>query len=306
PYDRARPLRRAIWTFATNSRLALFAARVGRAGDEIRFTGSPPLLLSWLVPLNLFLRRRLVYRITDFHPECSIAARGRATVGLRLALAWTRFLRRRVQLFEVLGEDACRRLVESGVARERIEVVRLGAPVEIGPETEPLPRPPELAGKTILLYSGNFGVAHDEATFVEGYRRHHRDGSGRVVLWLNATGVGADRVEAALRAENLPCHRSSPVALELLARLLVTPDAHLVTLRAPFWGYVVPSKIFGCLDSLLDLLFVGPEESDVHRLASARLLPEAYARVAPGDVAGVALALERIADRSGRVQPLRS
>ena len=32
-------------------------------------------------------------------------------------------------------------------------------------------------------------------TFVEGYRRHHREGSGRVALWLNATGAKADRVE---------------------------------------------------------------------------------------------------------------
>jgi hypothetical protein len=296
-YDRTRPLRRALWTAVTNCRLALCALH---PSDEIRFSGSPPLLASWLVPLNFLLRHRLVYRITDFHPECSIAARGRSSPGLDLLLGWTRFLRRRVDRVEVLGEDARRRLAESGVRPERIEVVRLGAPVEVGPDTVPLPRPAELAGRAILLYSGNFGVAHDEGTFVEGYRRHHREGSGRVALWLNAVGAGAERVEAALRAENLPFVRSRPVPLDRLASLLVTPDAHLVTLRAPFWGYVVPSKIFGCLDSGRDLLFVGPEESDVHRLASERLPPEAYARVASGDAAGVAAALERIADRGSR------
>ena len=33
-------------------------------------TGSPPFLLHFVVSLNLVLRRRLIYRITDFHPEC--------------------------------------------------------------------------------------------------------------------------------------------------------------------------------------------------------------------------------------------
>ena len=68
----------------------------------------------------------------------------------------------------------------------------------------------------MLLYSGNFGVAHDDATFVDGYERHHRQGSGRVVLWLNATGAKADRVEQELRRRGLPVHRSLPVALEEL------------------------------------------------------------------------------------------
>ena len=47
-------------------------------------------------------------------------------------------------------------------------------------------------------------------TFIEGYRRHHREhreGSGSVGLWLNATGAKADRVEEILRREGLPVHR---------------------------------------------------------------------------------------------------
>jgi len=51
-----------------------------RWADEILFTGSPPLLLHWIAPLNVLLRKRLIYRITDFHPECLMAASARPSV----------------------------------------------------------------------------------------------------------------------------------------------------------------------------------------------------------------------------------
>jgi hypothetical protein len=294
-YDRARFGRRALWTLATDLALVRRAWRFLRRADEVRFTGSPPLLIHFLVPANRLLGRRLVYRIADFHPECLIAELGRTPLALRLLLARTRRLRRRVDRFEVLGECQRRRLVESGVAAERIALVPLASPVVIDAGTAPLPRPESLAGRVVLLYSGNFGVAHDDATFVEGYRRHHAEGSGRVALWLNATGAKADRVEARLRELGLPVHRSRPVPLAELARLLVTPDAHLVTLRDAFVGYVLPSKVWGCLESGKPILYVGSAASDVHRLCAAREGAERYQRAEVGDPAGVAAALEAIA-----------
>lgn len=294
PLDRGRNLRRALWTARLNTRLVRRAWRELRRADEILFTGAPPFLVHWLVPLNLLLRKQLVYRITDFHPECLIAELGRAPWPLRLLGAWTRRLRRRVDRFEVLGEDQRRRLREQGIAAERIELKRDPSPVEIPPGTEPLPRPPALAGRLVLLYSGNFGVAHDDATFVDGYRRHHREGSGRVVLWLNATGAKAERVEARLRELALPLHRTRPMPLADLPRLLVTPDAHLITLRDEFVGYVLPSKVYGCLASGRPILFVGSAASDVHALAEASV---GYLRAEVGDAAGVAAALEKLAER---------
>jgi hypothetical protein len=76
----------------------------------------------------------------------------------------------------------------------------------------------------------------------------------------------------------------------------VTPDAHLVTLLDPFVGYVMPSKVFGCLASGRPLLFVGSAASDVDRLARASALGARYLRADSGDAAGVVLALERLAD----------
>jgi hypothetical protein len=300
-YDRANLRTRAIWTARTNLGLLWAVRRELRAADEILFTGSPPFLLHFVTAANLLLGKRLVYRITDFHPECLMAEISETRpvpAALRAFHRLTVALRRRVDRFEVLGEDQRRRLHEIGIPDERIVLKRDPSPVEIPPGIPPLERPPELDGRALLLYSGNFGVAHDHETFVAGYRLHHRAGSGRVGLWLNATGARADRVERALRDENLPLHRSLPVALELLPRLLVTPDAHLITLRDPFVGYVLPSKIYGCLASGRDLLYIGSPLSDVHSLAAAALPSAAYTRVDTGDAEEVARALETIADRT--------
>jgi hypothetical protein len=299
-YDRGDLVARALWTLRTNLTLAWRLRRELRESDEILFTGSPPFMIQLLVPLNLLLRRRLTYRITDFYPECLMAERERVPLWLRALQRVTIALRRRVDRIEILGQDQRERLLAQGIPAERLALKRDPSPVAIPAGTEPLAPPAELAGRVLLLYSGNFGVAHDYATFGEAYRRHHREGSGRVGLWLNATGSGADALAAFLEREQLPFHRSRPGALEALPRLLVTPAAHLVTLKDAFVGYVLPSKVHACVLSGRDLLFVGSERSDVHLLSAAGLPAEAYYRVDAGDVAGVCGALEAIADRADR------
>lgn len=309
-YDRADLRARALWTARTNLGLLWRARRFLLAADEILITGSPPFLLHFAVPLAMLLRKRLTYRITDFHPECLLAEIGesgrRVPRSLRAFHRLTLALRRRVDAFEVLGEDQRQRLLEQGIPAGRIVLKRDPSPVEIPDGAAPLERPPELADHCLLLYSGNFGVAHDDQTFVAGYRLHHRQGSGRVRLWLNATGARADRFERALRDEGLPVHRSRPLPLELLPRLLVTADAHLITLRDPFVGYVMPSKVYACLESRRPILYVGSRSSDIHLLCS-RQAPApgspagaGYTQVEVGDAEGLARALEEIADRAER------
>ena len=83
--------------------------------------------------------------------------------------------------------------------------------------------------------------------------------------------------------------------LDQLASLLVTADAQLITLRAPFWGYVLPSKVYGCIDSGKSILYIGPEESDVHLLCDTKTTPGWYARAANGDAQAVFDALEQLA-----------
>ena len=295
PVPRGSLVGRMLWTIATNLRLILAAFGPLRAADGILFTGSPPFLIHLLAPLRLLWRGRLVYRITDFHPECLIAARDRPSRALGLLLGLTNFWRRKVDGFEVLGEDQRRRLTQTGIPADRIALVRDGSPVSFAGDTQVEPLPAELAGKCVLLYSGNYGVAHEVETVARGYELHHKSGSGRVRLWLSATGAGAEDLAARFETAGLPFHRSSPVPLERLSGLLRAPAAHLVTLRDAFVGYVMPSKIYACIESGKPVLFVGSAASDVDLLAAPA--PAGYWRVPCGDADGFAAALEEMADR---------
>ena len=171
-YDKTSLARRLLWTAKINTRLLWSIRRRLRSADTILFTGSPPYLIHWVAPINLLLRKKLIYRITDFHPECLMAQRQSSGFALRLLYRLTMAWRRRVDEFEVLGNDQLQRLVEAGIPQSRIRLKRDPSPTRFEAHTKPLPRPAAADGKLLLLYSGNWGVAHDYATFLAGYELH--------------------------------------------------------------------------------------------------------------------------------------
>ena len=291
-YRKQKFAARLLWTILSNVLLLGAAFGAIRRADAVLFTGSPPLMLHFIAPLNTVLRKRLIYRIMDFHPECLIAARGRSGLLLGVVLRLTYFWRRRVDAFEALGADQARRLKEMGIPEECIRIKPNPSPVTFLPGLDPLPLPNELCGGCgFILYSGNWGVAHDENTFIEAYSEYFRHSKLGLRFWLNATGAKADCVERELRARGVPVYRSNLLPLEQLPQLLLAADVHLVTLRDAFVGYVLPSKIHACIESSKRILFVGSQDSDVHLLASRALPAGGYFQVDVGDVDGLVKAL---------------
>src|SRR5262245_54208204 len=82
-YNKQKFVARLLWTMVSNVLLLAAAFRTMWRADTILFTGSPPLMVHFIAPLNLLLKKQLIYRITDFHPECAIAERGRAGPALQ-------------------------------------------------------------------------------------------------------------------------------------------------------------------------------------------------------------------------------
>jgi hypothetical protein len=284
-YNKQSFANRLVWTVVSNLLLLRAAFRAIRQAHSVLFTGSPPLMLHFLAPLNVFIRKRLIYRITDFHPECLIAERGQAGFLPKALLRLTQFWRRRVDMFEVLGLDQARRLAEIGIPEERICLKRDPSPVVFSPGLRPLSLPEPLRdGSGVILYSGNWGVAHDDDTFIEAYSEYYRQSRRGLRFWLNAVGAKADHVENELRRRGIFVYRTRPVPLEQVPQLLVTADVHLITLRDAFVGYVLPSKVHACIESGKRIIFVGSESSDVHLLASRALSPLNYRRVGVGEV----------------------
>ena len=130
-YKKQKFVARLVWTVISNVLLLAAAFRAMRRADAVLFTGSPPLMVHFIAPLNFLLRKQLIYRITNFHPECAIAEKGRSGPVLHLLLRLTHFWRRRIDAFQVLGVDQARRLTDSGIVEGRIRLKRDPSPVNI-------------------------------------------------------------------------------------------------------------------------------------------------------------------------------
>lgn len=296
PFLKTSPIQRLLWAARANTRLIWATIKNPRSRNaELVFTGSPPFMLYFSFLAKALRGCRLIYRITDFYPEVLLAAWGRKPLLFRPLESITWFLRRQVDEFQVLGEDQRRVLLAGGIAPERITLKRDVTPVPVTGREAPARRPVKLQGFRVILYSGNFGVAHDVETVRRGLLRHHAAGSGRFGLWLNASGSAVDDLAASLRAEGMPVAVSPPCQLDALPGVLAAADVHLISLKANFAGYVLPSKLYGCLSSKRPILFVGPRSSDIHLLCSEdpTLL---YRQVDNDDVEAFAKALDDLAE----------
>jgi hypothetical protein len=294
-YDKSNNLRRLLWTLRTNLRLiseVIVNPRSVRA--EVLFTGSPPFMLPFSFIAKVIRRAKLTYRITDFFPEVIAANSPQRSVFLSILTHAIWMLRRRVDSFQVLGEDQRRLLLAGGIPSERIIMKRDVSPVVISGDERPAKRPDELGSGLVILYSGNYGVAHDCNTVIEGLVKYHNRMPKRPFsLWLNASGARVDQVKNSLRENGIPVAHTYPAPLSELPSILAAADVHLITLRPEFAGIVLPSKVYSCISSRRPVLFVGPKSSDVHLLCLDSGVP--YEQVDPGDAVGFADSLERLA-----------
>jgi hypothetical protein len=296
-YDKSKNLHRLLWTLRTNLRLiSEVIVNPHSLRAEVLFTGSPPFMLPFSFIAKVFRRAKLTYRITDFFPEVISANSSKPSVLLSVLKRVIWMLRRHVDSFQVLGEDQRRLLLAGGIPPERIIMKRDVSPVVISGDERPAKRPDELGAGLVILYSGNYGVAHDSETVIEGLVTYYsRVPKHPFSLWLNASGAKVDQVEQRLHENGIPVARTSPAPLSELPSILAAADAHLITLRPEFVGIVLPSKVYSCISSRRPILFVGPRGSDVHLLCLASGVP--YEQVDSGDAVAFADALERLAAR---------
>src|ERR1700730_895658 len=295
-YDKSRNLKRLLWTLRTNFRLIFQVIRSPHSRRaEVLFTGSPPFMLLFSFGAKLFRGAKLTYRITDFFPEVVVAGESGNSALLHMLQRIIWMLRRKVDRFQVLGEDQRQLLLKGGIAPERIVLKRDVSTGYVSGNEKPAQRPDGLGTGPELLYSGNYGVPHEADTGVEGLAEHYRRRpSSPFSLWLNASGARVDAMEQRLRSENIGVARTAPAPLDELPSILAAADVHLITLRPEFVGIVLPSKVYGCISSRRPILFVGPTSSDVHLLCSQADNLQ-YEQIDPGDVAGFADALDRLA-----------
>ena len=212
-YDnKAATARRLLWTIWVNTRLVVRLWGVMRNVDTILFTWQP----ASVPALDRAGQPRAPQRARLPHNGLPPGVRHRSTgkcralsqraLSAHLVLAPTRLSVRGARRGSDRAPRRDRDRARSDLAEARSFANRdFSRHTTIGPTRR-------LSRQVAAALFGNWGFAHDVTTFVEGYRRHHAEGSGRFVLWLDAVGANAARVASALTEAAVAAHPQRPGA----------------------------------------------------------------------------------------------
>jgi glycosyltransferase involved in cell wall biosynthesis len=278
--------KRARWRRAADfaSFLAACALRLALAPrqDAVVALTSPP-LISTLGALFARLKGgEFYFWVMDLNPDEAIAA-GWLKADSLTSRALQRLLRyglRRARKVFVLDRFMKARVLAKGVAEDTIEVV---APWS---HDEALGRDPEgreafraehgLAGKFVVMYSGNHSPCHPLDTLLAAAER--LSAHEEIAFCFVGGGSEHEKVKAFAEARGLKNVKTLPYQpLEKLSASLSAADAHAVVMGEPFRGIVHPCKIYNVLALGVPVLYVGPAESHVTDIA-ARVADAAYTR----------------------------
>ena len=275
---------------------ALVKSLTVRRPDVVVCLTTPPFLAmaGWL--LRLLRRSRFVYWVMDLYPDVAVAdgLLKPGSLSTRLFERLNRFCLRRADRVVVVGRCMMRRVVEKGVDRGHLVHIGVWADHE---EVDPLPRDRNpfrkqwhLDDRTVVMYSGNFGIAYEIETMCDAARR--LDDDERLRFVFVGGGKRKAEVERYVERHHLGARIEPYQPREDLDALLSCADVHLVTLKPGFEGLTVPCKLFGIMAAARPVIFVGPPGSEI-----ARVIEESEAGhvVEPGDVEGLVDSISTLA-----------
>ncbi len=273
-----------------------FSAMLALPKPDVLFVEStPPLILVGAAVASRLRGVPLVHVVQDLYPEVAevlgaLRQKGLIAEALRSLHRWALH---RVKGVIVLGRDMAARVkLTYSVPSERITIIPNWADLDsLRYAQEDVARLKEswgLAGKRVVMYSGNLGRAHLFGEVLDLAERW-RDRTDIVILCVGS-GQGWNAVAAARDRRGLSNVLLRPYqdrAAGRLARLRGRAPDHA---EARDLGLIVPSKLYGIMAVQRPTVFLGPVTSEV-----ALTLSETGAGsvVAPGDVDGLEAALGR-------------
>lgn len=290
------------WYYVRATALGLF----GRRYDVVIALTTPPYIAMAGLIMKRLRGSRLVYWLMDIYPDVMVAhgmLRERSLLHRVLRRLHLHILNR-ADATIALGRCMRDRLVAQGAAADSIEIVRPWSPA---PEIDRTPRESNpyrsewrIGDRLLVMYSGNFGLAHDVRTFLEAAER--LKDNDRIRFAFVGGGNRQPEVEAFVRDRTLNnCLIAPYQPLEKLPSLLAAADVHLVTMAEGMEGLVVPSKFFGVAGAARPTLFIGPESSEIARCVVDWECGQVF-RV--GDSVNLASAIERWAAQPEALQAM--
>jgi glycosyltransferase involved in cell wall biosynthesis len=303
PFTRASHWRRAL------SYLSLYPALLGRAWclprhDIVVTMTDPPLLavVGWLIALSK--RSTAVHWAQDLYPELAEEL-GVLPLGgwMANALRWlSNMALGRCHTIVAVGRCMRERLIRRNVDPRRIQVIPNWGHEPWKGSTNGFRQEHELEGRFVVMYSGNFGLAHPFEVIIEAISRM-QSSHPHVLFLFVGEGPRLEWVKQEVAARNLKHVKFLPFQpRERLAETLGAADVHLATMESNLCGLVVPSKVSGVLAAGRACLFVGPPDSEAARLIREHDYGEVIA-----EASGETLAARLIAwcEQPERLQRLR-
>ncbi len=268
--------------------------------DVVISLTTPPVISLIGTAIKMFKGSRHFIWEHDLYPDVALDLRYFKPKGLadRVVGLLADFSRRHADGVIALGECMKQRLLARGIPASQIHIVDNWANATA---IQPMPRPGNQK-ELVLLYSGNFGLAHDIDTLA-GAMLALRPAEGELSRFrFLFVGSGEKRKQLSdfCESNHIPSLELRPyVPRDQLSEGLAAGDVGLVTQHEICCGSVVPSKVYGILAAGRPVLFIGP------RAATPALIVERHGcgwQIDPGDVTGLTHLLRLLADRPEMVQ----
>ena len=292
--------------FAVFYVLAMFKALTLKRFDVAVCFTTPPFisLVGWV--LRTLRGTKFVYWVMDMYPDvpvvCGVMKEG--ALSTRFFEAVDRFCLRRADRVVVLGRCMRERVLAKGADPEKVEHIGVWSDQSevkpIGREHNEYTERWGLDGKFVVMYSGNFGLAHDVRTMLEAAERLESDDRFRFLF------VGGGKKKAEVEAFVQDRGLTNAVVdgyqpREKLDHSLSCPDVHLATMIPGAEGLIVPCKLFGIMAAGRPTVFIGSPKSELALVLRENGCGEV---VEPGEVETLVEVLRGLADDPGRVRSM--
>ena len=274
---------------------------------------TPPFIAGVGLMTRLVRRSKCVCWLMDVYPDVAVASGvlKENSLATRFFDRLNRYILRRADLTVVLGRCMRDRVLAKGAPEDRVKLIPVWADttgiVRLRRADNPYRETFNTAKSLCVMYSGNWGIAHDADTICNAMldvaQNPPRDANDKKIsIRFVFVGGGKRRpeVEAFIAEHDLGRIAAyyDYVPRSDIGQSLGAADIHLMTVREGMEGMIVPSKLFGVMAAGKPSLYIGSFESEI-----ARILIETNSGICfrQGDSAGLADAIRELArDPIGR------
>jgi len=272
--------------------------------DVVMALTSPP-LISLLGALYVKLKGgRFIFWVMDLNPDEAVAAGwlNEHSATARILAGLLNFSLHTADEVVVLDRFMRKRVMKKGVPEAKISMIPPWAHSDVvryDPDGRLAFRDRHgLAGKYVVMYSGNHSPCHPLTTVLQAAQR--LAGHPEIVFCFVGGGSEFPTVANFASAHRLPNIRCLPYQpLADLSASLSAADLHVVVMGDPLVGIVHTCKIYNIMCIGAPILYIGPSKSHVMDIAAGNGIPLFSAN--HGDVD---LVVRRIvAGAKGRAEP---